>query len=63
LQRAGLFNVVMKAALITLFITFTIGFILGFYIGLAGIVLAAVAAEFFNFLYQRYMVNFMLKDK
>jgi hypothetical protein len=63
LQRSGLYVAVMKAALLTFFITFTIGFILGFYIGLAGIVLAAVAAEFFNFLYQRYMVNFMLKDK
>jgi O-antigen/teichoic acid export membrane protein len=63
LQRAGLFNVVMKAALITLFITFTFGIGLGLCLGVMGIALATIVSESINLLYQKKMVHFMLKDK
>jgi O-antigen/teichoic acid export membrane protein len=63
LQRAGLFNIVMKAALITLFITFTFGIGLGFGLGVMGIALATIVSESINLLYQKKMVHFMLKDK
>jgi len=63
LQRAGLFNVVMKAALITLFITFTFGIGLGLGLGVMGIALATIVSESINLFYQKKMVHFMLKEK
>jgi O-antigen/teichoic acid export membrane protein len=62
LQRAGFFNVVMKAATITLFVTFIFGMFLGVNLGVMGIALATFVAECINLMYQKRMVYFMLKD-
>lgn len=62
LQRNGRYNIVMYAAIVAFLFTMIFGLILGSYIGVVGIAVATLIAEFSNFLYQKYQVKKMLRN-
>ena len=62
LQRNGRYNIVLYAALVAFLCTMLFGLILGIYIGVVGIAMAALVAEYLNFLYQKYQVKKMLRN-
>ena len=61
LQRNGQYFILMQAAIITFLFSIIFGLILGNYIGIVGIAIATLIAEFSNFLYQKYQAEKKLR--
>lgn len=57
LQRAGRFNLILNAAMITLLCTFTFAIPFGMVYGVMGVAVAAALAELINMLYQKTIVQ------
>jgi O-antigen/teichoic acid export membrane protein len=62
LQRAGKFNLIFLAAMITLICTFTFAIPFGMLFGVLGVAVATVLAELVNMLYQKKIVEKILGD-
>jgi len=62
LQRAGRFNLILVAAIITLLCTFTFAILFGMVFGVMGVAFALSAAETINMLYQKKAVQKILGD-
>lgn len=57
LQRAGRFNLIFNAAIITLISTFTFAIPFGMFYGVMGVAAAATVAEIINMAYQKMLVR------
>lgn len=57
LQRAGKFNLIFFAAMLTLICTFTFAILFGMLYGVLGVAVAAALAELINMLYQKKIVK------